>query len=206
MSLARVMNALSTLMLFFALVSMNLMLYSSASFWPSAVSTTFQIVSTGHNWPSCAKSMAAKTRGAYLLVHHVALVADQHLVHRLSRVLLDVPDPVPDVAERLVVGDVVHQQDAHSSTVVGSGDSPESLLSSCVPNLQLDTLAIKLNCANLEIDANRSDEALRERVVGESKQETALSHTAVSNEEELDQVVVGGLSTSTRRGRHCMII
>ena len=41
--------------------------------------------------------------------------------------LLDVSDPVLDVVEALLVGDVVHQHDAHGAPVVGGGDGPTSL-------------------------------------------------------------------------------
>ena len=70
-----------------------------------------------------------------LLVLHVTLVADQHLVHGLCGMLLDVADPVADVGEGLFVSDVVHQQDAHGSSVVCGGDRAEALLSGSVPDL-----------------------------------------------------------------------
>ena len=69
--------------------------------------------------------------------------------------LLDVPDPVLDVVEALLVGDVVHQHDAHGAAVVGRGDGPEPLLSRRVPNLQLDLLPVQLDCPDLEVDACR---------------------------------------------------
>jgi hypothetical protein len=43
-------------------------------------------------------------------------------------VLFDVPDPVLDVFERLLVRDVVHQHDAHRAAVVRRRDRAESLL------------------------------------------------------------------------------
>ena len=69
--------------------------------------------------------------------------------------LLDVPDPVFDVVERFVAGDVVDEQDAHGAAVVGRGDGPEPLLSRRVPYLQLDLLPVQLNCPDLEVDACR---------------------------------------------------
>ena len=67
--------------------------------------------------------------------------------------LLDVPDPVLDVVEALLVGDVVHQHDPHGSSVVGGGNGSESLLPRSVPDLQLDLLPIQLYCANLEVNS-----------------------------------------------------
>ena len=86
-------------------------------------------------------------------VVHVALVAEDHLLHVGRCVLLDVSDPVLDVVEALLVRDVVHQHDAHGAPVVGGGDGPEPLLSRRVPYLQLDFLPVQLDCPDLEVDA-----------------------------------------------------
>ena len=67
--------------------------------------------------------------------------------------LLDVPDPVLDIVETLLVGDVVHQHDAHGAAVVGSRDRPEPLLTRRVPDLKFDLLSVQLNCADLEVNA-----------------------------------------------------
>ena len=75
-------------------------------------------------------------------VVHIAFVAEDHLLHVGAGVLLDIPDPVLDVVEALLVGDVVHQHDAHGAPVVGRGDSPEPLLTRRVPDLKLDLLSI----------------------------------------------------------------
>ena len=85
-------------------------------------------------------------------VVHVALVAKDHLLHVGAGVLLNVPDPVLDVVEALLVGDVVDEHDAHRPAVVGRGDGAEPLLPGSVPDLKLDLLAIKLNSSNLEIN------------------------------------------------------
>ena len=66
--------------------------------------------------------------------------------------LFNVPDPVLDVVEALLVGDVVNEHDAHGAAIVGRRDRAEPLLPGCVPDLKLDLLAIKLNSSNLEID------------------------------------------------------
>ena len=83
---------------------------------------------------------------------HVTLVAQNHFLHVLRCVFLDVPDPVLDVVETLLVGDVIHQHDAHGAPVVGRGDRPEPLLARSVPDLELDLFTVKLYCANLEVD------------------------------------------------------
>lgn len=40
--------------------------------------------------------------------------------------------PILDSIERLLIGDVIHQNEAHGPTVIGCGDGPVSLLPSCV--------------------------------------------------------------------------
>ena len=40
--------------------------------------------------------------------------------------------PVLHSAEGLLVGDVVHEDEAHGPAVVGGGDGPVALLASCV--------------------------------------------------------------------------
>lgn len=47
--------------------------------------------------------------------------------------LVDVAQPFAYVFEALGVGDVIHQHDAHGSSVVGGGDGVEALLAGCVP-------------------------------------------------------------------------
>lgn len=71
--------------------------------------------------------------------------------------------------ERSFVGDIVHQQDPHGTTVVGRGYSSEPFLAGGVPDLQLDTLAIELDSSDFEVDANRRDEGRSKRVLAEAQ-------------------------------------
>lgn len=88
--------------------------------------------------------------------------------------------------EALLIGDIVNQQDAHGTSVVGSGDCAEALLTSGIPYLQLDTLAVQLYRADLEVDADGGDEGGGEGVFAEAQQTAGLSYSAVAYEEELD--------------------
>ena len=47
---------------------------------------------------------------------HITLIPQDHLLHVGTGVLLDVPDPVLDVVEGLLVGDVVNQHYSHCSS------------------------------------------------------------------------------------------
>ena len=89
---------------------------------------------------------------------------------------------------------VVDQQNAHSASVVGRGDGPEALLAGGIPYLQLHTLAVELNGADLEVDADGGDERGRKRVFAEAQQTTRLAYARVAYEEEFD---LGG------EGRRC---
>jgi hypothetical protein len=65
---------------------------------------------------------------------------------------------------------VVDQQNAHSASVVGRGDGPETLLPGGIPYLQLHALAVELDGADFEVDADGGDERGRERVLTEAQQ------------------------------------
>jgi len=96
---------------------------------------------------------------ALLLVHHAlggrafAFVARQHLDHIRRGVLLDVAQPIGQVVVALQVGHVVHEQDAHGTSVVRSGQCPESLLACRVPDLQFYGHAIEVNQLLFEVYA-----------------------------------------------------
>jgi hypothetical protein len=70
--------------------------------------------------------------------------------------------------ETLLIRHIIDEQDTHGTTVISSSDGTETLLTSSIPNLQLDTLAIKLNGTNLEINADCGDEGWRETVFAET--------------------------------------
>ena len=58
------------------------------------------------------------------------------------------------------------------------------------PLLQLDGLAVELDRANLEVDADGGDMALGVGVVGEAQQQARLAHARVTDEHQLEDVVV----------------
>jgi len=123
-------------------------------------------------------------------VVHVALVAEDHLLHVGAGVLLNVPDPVLDIVKGLLVGDVVHQHNAHGSSVVGRGDGPEPLLAGGVPDLELDLLTVQLNRPDFEIYAYGGDEGGIEGILGEPEENARLPDSTVPDEQQLEQVVV----------------
>ena len=65
---------------------------------------------------------------------------------------LDLFEPVLDIVKSAFLGAVVDEDDAHGSLIVGLCDGSESLLSSCVPDLELDSLVLHINRLDLEVD------------------------------------------------------
>ena len=84
----------------------------------------------------------------------IRFVADQQFYNVLVPVLIDFGQPVLNVLERLPVGDVIDQDDSVSTLVVTGSNSLESLLSGCVPDLELHCGAVRLECSNFEINTN----------------------------------------------------
>jgi len=120
--------------------------------------------------------------------------------------LFDVGMPGADVVERALIGDIVYEEDAHSTSVVCGGDCPEAFLACGVPYLELDAFTIEFDCAYFEVDTNRCDEGGCPGVVAKAEEETGLADTGVADEKELDQKVVvrwwhGGRSRQACRHR-----
>jgi hypothetical protein len=70
--------------------------------------------------------------------------------------LLDLRDPVANRFERTAICDIVHEEDSLGTAEVRGGNGTEALLTSRVPNLELDASAINIDVLDLEIDSNRS--------------------------------------------------
>ena len=85
-----------------------------------------------------------------------------------------------------MICDVVYKQDTHGTSVVSSCDSAEALLSSGIPYLQLHTLAVKLDRADLEVDSDGGDEGGGEGVFAEAQQTARFADARVADKEQLD--------------------
>ena len=100
-----------------------------------------------------------------LLRGQIALVSHEKLVDVLARVSVDLVQPLLYVVERLLICDIVYDDNTVSAPVIATRDGAEALLASGVPNLKLDRLAVHLDRANLEVDADSRDVALRVRII-----------------------------------------
>lgn len=81
-------------------------------------------------------------------VGHIALVSDQDAGDVVGCVFLDLVHPVLNCTEALAVGDVVSHDDTVSTLVVARGNSLETLLTSSIPDLELDGLSVNLDGSN----------------------------------------------------------
>lgn len=56
--------------------------------------------------------------------------------------------------ERAFIRDIIDEKYSHSSSVVSSCDSPKTLLTCCIPYLELDALTVELDRANLKVNTD----------------------------------------------------
>ena len=101
--------------------------------------------------------------------------------------------PVADIGERLLVCDIVHEENAHGAAIVGGGDGAKPLRAGSVPDLEFAALVVDFDGADFEIYSGDRSDVGRVSVVREAEQEAALAHTRVSYHQQLDEVVVRGV-------------
>jgi hypothetical protein len=77
-----------------------------------------------------------------------------------------------------------------SSSVIAASDGPETLLSSSIPNLQLNRLPILLNRPNFEVNTNGAYVAVNVSIISESEKKTRFSNRGVTDQQKLEQIIV----------------
>ena len=103
--------------------------------------------------------------GHLAAVLKIALVADYNLADAVGRELVDFLHPLPHIFESVTVSHVVNDYYTVSPAVVAGRQRTKSLLTGCVPNLELNVLIIKRDRFDLEVDSNRVKEVLIERIL-----------------------------------------
>lgn len=86
--------------------------------------------------------------GDYTLSSQIGLVTHEELVDILRSISVNFMQPLFHIVERLLVSDVVDDNDSMGTTVIRRSNGTEALLSGSIPDLQLDSLAVKFNCAD----------------------------------------------------------
>ena len=107
----------------------------------------------------------------------VTLVANEHDGGVGVAILSHFFEPARQMRERVPPRDIVDEQSASSTSVVGAGDGLKRFLASSVPNLQLDVLVVDLNRAGSEFDANRQIVLLTEALVCKLEEQAGLADT-----------------------------
>mmetsp|Transcript_47310 Transcript_47310/g.93679 ORF Transcript_47310/g.93679 Transcript_47310/m.93679 type:complete len:91 (-) Transcript_47310:88-360(-) len=88
-----------------------------------------------------------------------------------------------DIVEGVAVSDVIDDDDPVCPAVVAASDRAKAFLASRVPELQLAPLPLLLQCADLKVDADGADVALRVGVVGEAQEEARLPDAGVADQQ-----------------------
>lgn len=115
-------------------------------------------------------------------VAQIALVADEHDDNVGVGVVAQFLEPPGDVLVGLVLADIVDEEGADSTTVVGRGDGAVTLLAGGIPNLCLDGLGVDLDRPGGELDADGRLGVEVELVASESAEQVGLSDARVSDQ------------------------
>lgn len=87
-----------------------------------------------------------------LFSRQIRLVTNQELVDTFNSVSIDFLQPLLNIGVGVPIGDVVDYYDTVRTSVVRRGNGPESLLSGSVPDLELDSLAFKLDGSDFKVN------------------------------------------------------
>lgn len=117
----------------------------------------------------------------------IALVSHQHDHDVGVGVVAQLFEPSRHILVGLVLADVVDEQGADGTAVVGRSDGAVPLLAGGIPDLRLDRLGVNLDGPGGELDADGRLGIEVELVARESAQEVRLSDTRVSDQHHYSQ-------------------
>ena len=75
----------------------------------------------------------------------ITFVADQQFVDILGGIPINFMQPLFDIVERFRIGHIINNNNPMCTTIIRRCNSPETFLSSRIPNLQFDCLSIQFN-------------------------------------------------------------
>jgi hypothetical protein len=134
--------------------------------------------------------LQSSLEGNFSLLLHLALVSDQVHAHIFTCMLLDLFQPIEQVYEGLFSGDIVGQKHTVSTSVEDTCHRLERLLPGSIPNLKLERLSIYLEPERSEFHSDCDLMLGFELIIHDSLHEATLSHTCVSNDNQLEQVIL----------------
>ena len=125
-------------------------------------------------------------------VSQIALVTDEHNDNVAVSVVTELLEPSRDVDVSGVLGNIVNEESADGTTVVCRCDGTVSLLSCGIPDLGLDGLSVDRAASGSELDTDGGLGFKAELVAGESREEVGFTGTTVTDQYNLEEVIVVG--------------
>ena len=124
------------------------------------------------------------------LMIHITLGSDKYLADCLCSVALDLFDPACYILEGLLVIDGICEDDTGRSLVVSLSDVSKSLLSCCIPDLQLDFRVINVDGFEFEVHTNGGYVAVLEDTIAELSQQVGFTYPTVAYDDDLSKEIV----------------
>lgn len=140
-----------------------------------------------HCCNGCATTRTGKLLG--VLCGHgsqmpqIALVTHKHDDDVLVGMVAQFLQPSVHVLKRHALADIVDEEGADSTAVVGRGDGAITFLASSIPNLCLDCLGVDLDGSGGKLYADGGLGVEVELVTGESTEKVGLSNARISDED-----------------------
>ena len=78
---------------------------------------------------------------------------------------VDFTHPLRNLCEGISVGDIIGDDDTMSTLIVRRSDCLESLLTGSIPDLELDSLSVNINCSDFEVNTNGWHEVVMEYII-----------------------------------------
>lgn len=114
----------------------------------------------------------------------IALVSDQHDDDVGVGMVAKLLEPPGDVLVGLVLADVVDEEGANGTAVVGGGDGAVALLARGIPDLGLDGLGVDLDRPRGELDADGGLGVDVELVSRETAQQVGFTDARISDQDD----------------------
>ena len=120
-------------------------------------------------------------------VSQIALVAHQHDHNIRVRVIAQLLQPSCHVLVGLMLADVVDEQRTDGAAVVGGGDGAVAFLPRSVPDLGFDGLAVDLDAAGCEFDADGGFAVEVEFVAGEAREQVGFADPRIAYQHHFEE-------------------
>lgn len=113
----------------------------------------------------------------------LAFVTDEVDAHILCSMLLDLLQPTAQVLECLITRDVVSEENAMSAAIKYPSYRLERLLTSGVPDLELDDFVVYLETIRAEFDSNCDLMLFLELIVHDTFHEAGFANTCITDDD-----------------------